>query len=173
VVGAAETLSATAIGPGFAGLAWVVAVLPLVSAALTLFFGKRTPGRGWIYGVAAMSAGFVLSVLVLWHFVQGGGAVGSSVTWFTIGPLHVEAGQYVDGLTAIMLIVVTAVSLAVHVYSIGYMHDDVRFTWFYVVLSVFTAAMLNVVIADNLIQLLVGWEVMGLCSYLLIGHWWE
>jgi NADH-quinone oxidoreductase subunit L len=173
VVGVAETVSANAIGPGFAKLAWVVALLPVVSAALTLFFGKRTPGRGWIYGVAATGAGFVLSVLVLWHFVQGGGALTSSVAWFTIGPLHVELGQFVDGLTAIMLIVVTAVSLAVHVYSIGYMHGDVRFTWFYVVLSLFTAAMLNVVIADNLIQLLVGWEVMGLCSYLLIGHWWE
>ena len=172
VVGA-ETVSATGIGPGFARLAWVVAVLPLVSATLTLFFGRRTPGRGWIYGVTAVGAGFVVSVLVLWHFVQGGGPVSSSVTWFTIGPLHVEAGQYVDGLTAMMLIVVTAVSLAVHVYSIGYMQGDIRFTWFYVVLSVFTAAMLDVVIADNLIQLLVGWEVMGLCSYLLIGHWWE
>src|SRR6266545_3748953 len=161
------------IGPGFTRLAWVVAVLPLVSAALTLFFGKRTPGRGWFYGVTAVGAGFVLSVLVLWHFVQGGGATSSSVSWFAIGPLHVEAGQFVDGLTAIMLIVVTGISLAVHVYSIGYMHGDVRFTWFYVVLSVFTAAMLDVVIADNLIQLLVGWEVMGLCSYLLIGHWWE
>ncbi len=173
MVVAAETVNATGVGPGFAKLAWLVAVLPLVSAALTLFFGKRTPGRGWIYGVTAVGAGFILSVLALWHFVVGGGPVGSSVTWFTIGPLHVEAGQYVDGLTAIMLIVVTTVSLAVHVYSIGYMHGDVRFTWFYVVLSLFTAAMLDVVIADNLIQLLVGWEVMGLCSYLLIGHWWE
>ena len=60
-----------------------------------------------------------------------------------------------------------------HVYSLGYMDGDVRFTWFYVVLSLFTAAMLNVVIAPNLIQLLVGWEVMGVCSYLLIGHWYE
>ena len=72
-----------------------------------------------------------------------------------------------------MLVVVTTVSLCVQVYSLGYMHGDLRFTWFYVVLSLFTAAMLNVVIADNLIQLLVGWEVMGVCSYLLIGHWWE
>ena len=61
----------------------------------------------------------------------------------------------------------------VHIYSLGYMHGDVRFTWFYVVLSLFTAAMLTVIVADNLIQLLVGWEVMGVCSYLLIGHWWE
>ena len=64
-------------------------------------------------------------------------------------------------------------SLCVHVYSLGYMDGDVRFTWFYVVLSLFTAAMLNVVIANNLIQLLVGWEIMGVCSYLLIGHWYE
>ena len=105
---------------------------------------------------------------------QGGGTYErSAIDWFQIGPLHMELGQYVDGLTAVMLVVVTAVSLCVHVYSIGYMHGDRRFTWFYVVLSLFTAAMLNVVIANNLFQLLVGWEVMGVCSYLLIGHWWE
>ena len=95
------------------------------------------------------------------------------MNWFTVGSLHVEVGQYIDGLAAVMLVVVTAVSLSVHVYSLGYMDGDVRFTWFYVVLSLFTAAMLNVVIAPNLIQLLVGWEIMGVCSYLLIGHWYE
>ena len=95
------------------------------------------------------------------------------MSWFTVGSLHVEVGQYIDGLAAVMLVVVTAVSLSVHVYSLGYMDGDVRFTWFYVVLSLFTAAMLNVVIAHNLIQLLVGWEIMGVCSYLLIGHWYE
>jgi NADH-quinone oxidoreductase subunit L len=168
-----EVAHAAAGGPGLARYAWVVALLPLLSAAITLFFGKRTPGRGWIYGVLTVGAGFVLSLGVLWNFVTGGGTYTSSVDWFTIGPLHMELGQYVDGLTAVMLIVVTGVSLAVHVYSIGYMHGDSRFTWFYVVLSLFTAAMLNVVIADNLFQLLVGWEVMGVCSYLLIGHWWE
>src|SRR5204863_6991696 len=78
-----------------------------------------------------------------------------------------------DGLTAVMLVVVTSVSLCVHVYSLGYMDGDVRFTWFYVVLSLFTAAMLNVVIAGNLFQLLIGWEIMSVCSYLLIGHWYE
>src|SRR5213076_599488 len=92
--------------------------------------------------------------------------------WFTVGPFRVEAGQFIDGMAAVMLVVVTAVSLCVHVYSLGYMDGDARFTWFYVVLSLFTAAMLNVVIAPNLIQLLIGWEVMGVCSYLLIGHWW-
>ena len=120
-----------------------------------------------------MGAAFVMSLLILWHFVQGGGTYASGVNWFTIGPFHVEVGQYIDGLAAVMLVVVTTVSLCVHVYSLGYMDGDVRFTWFYVVLSLFTAAMLNVVIAPNLIQLLIGWEVMGVCSYLLIGHWYE
>ena len=165
---------AEAIGsPGLARYAWVVALLPLLSAPLILFFGKRTPGRGWIYGVLSVGAAFLLSLGVLWHFVEGGGTYASAVEWFQIGPLHLEVGQFVDGLTAVMLVVVTSVSLCVHVYSIGYMHGDTRFTWFYVVLSLFTAAMLNVVIADNLFQLLIGWEVMGVCSYLLIGHWWE
>jgi NADH-quinone oxidoreductase subunit L len=153
--------------------AWVVAALPLAASALTLAFGRRSPGGGSGFGVLALAGAFVLSLVVLWHFVGGGEPHEASVDWFSIGPLHVEVGQYVDGLTAVMLVVVTAVSLAVHVYSLGYMHGDVRFTWFYVVLSLFTSAMLTVVLANNLILLLVGWEVMGVCSYLLIGHWYE
>ncbi len=153
--------------------AWVIALLPFIAAALTLFFGQRTPGQGAFYGIAALTAGFVMALAVLWHFVTGGGPHEAHAEWFRIGPLHVEVGQYVDGLTAVMLIVVTAVSLAVHVYSLGYMHGDLRFTWFYVVLSIFTGSMLTVVLANNLILLLVGWEVMGVCSYLLIGHWYE
>jgi NADH-quinone oxidoreductase subunit L len=152
---------------------WIIAALPLASAAVTLFVGKRTPGRGAVYGIAAVGAGLVMSLLVLGHFVADGEPYESQVSWFRVGGLPIELGQYVDGITAVMLVVVTVVSLAVHVYSVGYMHGDSRFTWFYVVLSLFTASMLNVVIANNLFQLLVGWEVMGICSYLLIGHWWE
>ena len=154
--------------------AWLIPLLPIASAALTLFFGKRTPGGGSVYGITAVSAAFVMSLGVLWHFVGGGGTYApAGVEWFQVGPLHLELGIYVDGLTAAMLVVVTSISLMVHIYSLGYMHGDSRFTWFYVVLSLFTAAMLTVVISNNLIQLLVGWEVMGVCSYLLIGHWWE
>ena len=144
---AAETIGA--IG-GAIQYAWVIAFLPFAAAALTLFFGKRTPGQGAVYGIAALGAGFVMALAVLWHFVTGGGVYAPpGIEWFTIGPLHLEVGQYVDGLTAVMLVVVTAVSLAVHVYSLGYMHGDVRFTWFYVVLSLFTGAMLTVVIANS------------------------
>ena len=150
------------VASGSAGLlryAWLVALLPFASALLTLFFGRRTPGKGSVFGIAAIGAGLVLSLGILWHFVTGGGPYGSSVEWFTVGPLHMQLGQYVDGLTAVMLVVVTGVSLCVHVYSLGYMEGDVRYTWFYVVLSLFTGAMLNVVVADNLFQLLVGWEI--------------
>jgi NADH-quinone oxidoreductase subunit L len=168
------TTEVTKLAPNwFVTHAWLVVVLPVVSAALILFFGRRTPSKGSAYGIVAVGASWILSLGVLWHFVQGGAAYEASVPWFTVGQLHLEVGILVDGLTAIMLVVVTSVSLCVQVYSLGYMHGDARFTWFYVVLSLFTASMLTVVVSNNLIQLLVGWEVMGVCSYLLIGHWWE
>ena len=171
----AEVVRHAIVNPsGFVKLSWLIALLPFASAALTLFLGKRTPGKGTIYGIAAIGAAFVLSLGVLWTFVEGEqGAYEGTISWFSIGPLHMELGVFVDGLTAVMLVVVTAISLCVHVYSLGYMKGDVRYTWFYVVLSMFTGAMLVVVLASNLFQLLVGWEIMGVCSYLLIGHWWE
>jgi NADH-quinone oxidoreductase subunit L len=172
----APATAAATVGSGATGAiqyAWVIALLPFLAAALTLFFGKRTPGGGSAFGIAALAAGFVMSLAVLWHFVTGGGPYEAHAEWFTIGPLELEVGQLVDGLTAVMLVVVTAVSLAVHVYSLGYMEGDFRFTWFFVVLSLFTGAMLTVVIANNLLLLLIGWEIMGVCSYLLIGHWYE
>jgi NADH-quinone oxidoreductase subunit L len=177
VVGAesSEALGRAIADPSvFLRTSWLIAFLPLVAAALTLFLGKRTPGKGSVYGIAAVGTSFVLSLGVLWTFVQGErGFYEASVPWFQIGQLDLEAGVYVDGLTGVMVVVVTAISLSVQIYSLGYMKGDVRFTWFYVVLSVFTSSMLLVVLANDLFELLVGWEVMGLCSYLLIGHWWE
>ena len=132
------------------------------------------PGRGSGFGIVAVGAAMIMSLGVLWHFVQGNAPYAPpGYEWFSIGSLHFELGIYVDGLTAAMLVVVTTISLMVHIYSLGYMHGDTRFTWFYFVLSVFTSAMLTVVISNNLIELLIGWEVMGVCSYLLIGHWYE
>ncbi|GIU97316.1 MAG: NADH-quinone oxidoreductase subunit L [Actinomycetota bacterium] len=172
---AAETAGAPAHADvsWFVRSAWLVPLLPFLAAGLILFLGKRSPGGGAPWGIGAVGASFVLSLGVLWHVVQGGAAYEASIPWFAIGPLHVEAGILIDGLAAVMLVVVTSISLMVQVYSLGYMHADQRFTWFYVVLSLFTAAMLVVVVSNNVVQLLVGWEIMGVCSYLLIGHWWE
>ena len=162
-----------AAGLGTTGFAWVITALPLLAFFVIVFFGRRMPGRGAEVGITAVGIGLVLSLLVLLHFAQGGEATERSISWFELGPLTLRLGQLVDGLTAVMLVVVTLVSLCVQVYSVGYMRGDARYTWFFAVLSLFTGSMLNVVIAADLFQLLVGWELMGVCSYLLIGHWWE
>ena len=97
----------------------------------------------------------------------------STVTWFQNGGVNLGVGIQIDGLTVMMMFVVTLISLLVHVYSTEYMRGDRRFTHFYAALSLFTASMLLLVVADNTLQMLVGWELVGLCSFMLIGHWWE
>jgi len=96
-----------------------------------------------------------------------------SITWFQSGGIKFGAGIQIDGLAVMMMFVVTTISLLVHVYSTEYMRDDRRYTYFFAALSLFTASMLLLVVADNTLQLLVGWELVGLCSFMLIGHWWE
>ena len=97
----------------------------------------------------------------------------NTVTWWISGGVHFSVGTTVDGLTVMMMFVVTLISLLVQIYSTAYMHDDRRYTWFFACLSLFTASMLTLVVSENLLQLLVGWELVGLCSFMLIGHWWE
>jgi NADH-quinone oxidoreductase subunit L len=94
-------------------------------------------------------------------------------TWWQNGGIEFNVGISIDGLAVMMMFVVTLVSFLVHVYSTAYMEGDRRFTHFYALLSLFTASMLLLVVADNTIMLLVGWELVGLCSFVLIGHWWE
>jgi NADH-quinone oxidoreductase subunit L len=98
----------------------------------------------------------------------------SSTTLMPMGQgFELEVGVRVDGLTAMMFLLVTFVSLMVHVYSTGYLHGDPRYTWYFGLLSLFTMSMLLLVIANNLMMLMVGWELVGVCSFLLIGFWWE
>ncbi len=100
-------------------------------------------------------------------------AVDRSTTWFKLGPLDVKAGTHIDGLAVTMLFVVTLISLLVHIFATNYMHGDVRFTHFFAALSLFTTGMLVLVVSSTTLQMLFGWELMGLCSFMLIGHWWE
>jgi NADH-quinone oxidoreductase subunit L len=97
----------------------------------------------------------------------------NTVTWFEVGGLKIEIGTLVDGLTAMMLVTVSIISLLVHIYSREYLHGDVRFTHYYAFLSLFTGSMLFYVMGATTLQMLVGWELVGVCSYVLIGHWWE
>ena len=101
------------------------------------------------------------------------GPVVQSYTWFEIGPYEITIGTLVDGLTVSLLFVVTLISLLVHVYSTDYVAGDRRYTHFFAFLSLFTASMLFFVISESTLQMLVGWELVGVCSFVLIGHWWE
>jgi len=156
--------------------AWLIPLIPAISFVIILFFGKRLPKKGAEVGIAALTISFVIALLgaVEWigkevprHAVTG------HQTWFEIGGVEFGAGIHIDGLAVMMLVVVTFISLMVHVYSTGYMHGDRRYTYFFAALSLFTAAMLLLVVADNTLQLMIGWELVGLCSFMLIGHWWE
>ncbi len=100
-------------------------------------------------------------------------AVQSRTQWLQSGGVEFSAGVLVDGLSVMMLLVVTIVSLLVHIYSTDYVGDDKRYTHFFAFLSLFTAAMLFFVLSDNILQMIVGWELVGVCSFVLIGHWWE
>ena len=153
---------------------WLVPLLPFLSFAVILFFGKRFPDRGSGVGVAALLVAFALSLAGFIELATGADEVEKAWTWFSFqGGLQLEFGMNYDFLTAVMFVVITAVSLLVHIYSTGYMHDDSRYTWFFAALSLFTSSMLFLVIANNLLQMLVGWEGVGICSYFLIGHYWE
>ena len=111
---------------------------------------------------------------------EGGHSVGTSATpvikqwtWWSNGGTTFSIGQHIDGLAVVLLVVVSFISFFVHLYSLEYVRGDRRFTHFFAALTLFTASMLNMVIAENTLQLLLGWELMGLCSFMLIGHWWE
>jgi NADH-quinone oxidoreductase subunit L len=153
---------------------WLVPLLPFVAFFVILFFGKRMKDGGHTVGILAVGIGWVIS---LWGFIElaaGNAAVEKSWSWFDFpGGFTLEFGMNYDFLAGVMFLVVTSVSLLVQIYSTGYMHDDSRYTWFFAALALFTASMLFLVIANNLLQMVVGWEGVGLCSYFLIGHYWE
>jgi len=173
MLAAQESVIAT---PGAIGqIIWLVPFLPFLAFFVILFFGKRFPDRGHALSIGAIGVGLALSLVAFIELAGGRASVEKSWTWFELGDggLLLEFGMTLDFLTAVMFVVVCAISLLVQVYSTGYMHDDSRYTWFYAVISLFTSSMLFLVIANNLMQMFVGWEGVGVCSYFLIGHFWE
>ena len=182
--------------------AWIIPAIPVLSFILILFFGKKLPKGGSEIGIFAVGSSFVLACITAVQWFQrvenasgtsGAAAVKAfgkglfleagheavvtpvvhTITWWRNAGMEFSVGTRIDGLAVMMLFVVTFISLLVHIYSTAYMHGDVRFTYFYAALSLFTASMLTLVVASNTLELLVGWELVGLCSFMLIGHWWE
>lgn len=152
--------------------AWVIAVVPAVAFAAILCLIRVLKDRAAYIAIGAIALSFLMSVCVLVQ-TMGGLITEYGTTWFTAGTFKVPVGILIDPLAGIMLVVVTSVSLLVQIYSLGYMKGDRRFAWYYAALSLFTASMLSLVIANNFLQMYISWELVGLCSYLLIGFWYE
>ena len=158
--------------------AWLIPLYGLIAFVVLALFRGFLPWQGKHLSVLAAAVAFITVWPVLFDMVrQGVGLYRYPKEWFTAGDLSVGWGIIVDPLTVVMLALVTFVALAVQVYSLGYMRhhgaDDPRIGWYYAVHSLFAASMLVLVLADNLLLLYVGWELVGLCSYLLIGFWYE
>ena len=153
----------------------IIVLAPLVAAAVAGLFGKQV-GRAGAHSITIGAVGLscALSLYVLYGFAFGGAEPynGTVYEWGAIGNFRLEVGFLVDSLTALMMAVVTFVSLMVHVYTIGYMHDDPGYQRFFSYISLFTFSMLMLVMSNNFLQLFFGWEAVGVVSYLLIGFWY-
>ena len=157
-----------------------IPLAPLAGALLAgipgTLFGGNLLGRkaSHTFTILGVFVAFVLSAMTLWSVVQDGARFDQTIyTWMTVGSLKMEVGFLVDSITAMMMCVVTFVSLMVHIYTVGYMAEDDGYDRFFSYISLFTFSMLMLVMSNNLLQLFFGWEAVGLVSYLLIGFWFN
>ena len=151
----------------------IILLAPLAAFAIFALFGlaKRSFPRQDILSTAAMLVALGCSLYLLNEVVPKPDPL--TFEWLSLGSVTFSMGFYLDSVTVIMLIVVTLVSSLVHIFSIGYMHGDPRYPRFFAFLSLFSFSMLLLVVSDNLLGIYIGWELVGLCSYLLIGFWFE
>ena len=160
------------------GLVWLVPALPLFGAAFLLLFGKRIgePIAGWI-GSATLALSFGWSVAIFFALRDVGPAhrqhVVNLFTWLPSGGLQVQFGFLADPLSVAFILFITGVATLIHIYSIGYMHGDPRFSRFFAYMNLFVAAMLVLVLGSSFLMTFLGWEGVGLCSFLLIAFWFE
>lgn len=155
----------------------LILLLPLLAFIIQIFIGKRLPRQGDWLPTGAMICSFLLSLPIFFdalsHYEAGHVVAQQSWEWLKFGDLEITFGIYIDNLTAIMLIVVTLISSLVHIYSIGYMQGDERYSRYFAYLCLFSFAMLGLVLVDNFFGIYCFWELVGLGSYLLIGFWFE
>ncbi|MDI6401971.1 NADH-quinone oxidoreductase subunit L, partial [Balneolaceae bacterium ANBcel3] len=153
--------------------------LPLAGFLLLIFFGKRLPRQGDWLGTLLVSASLLLSLMILFGRPSGDEALTATWTWAVFGGIPgmdtvvVELGIMIDTLSSIMLVVVTLISTLVHFFSMGYLKGDIRYSRYFAYLGIFTFSMLGIVLTHNLLMMYIFWELVGLSSYLLIGHWYE
>ena len=151
----------------------VAALAPLAGAIIAGLFGRAIgrAGAHWVT-IIGVTLSMIASAIVFYDVMHGNLFNGTVYTWATSGGLRFEVGFLIDQLSAIMMLVVTVVSLMVHIYTIGYMADDPGYQRFFSYISLFTFSMMMLVMSNNFLQLFFGWEAVGLVSYLLIGFWY-
>ncbi len=160
-------------GGALASGAWLIMVVPLVATALIILVGKRLPLKGFELAWGSMAFVAVYGTILFIANMGDGISSDHAVQIAQLGSLDIEWGWTVDGLSILMFFVVGVVGLLVFTYAYGYMQDDVRWTFFFASFTLFAGAMLVLVASQNMLQLIVGWEGVGVASYLLIGHYWE
>jgi NADH-quinone oxidoreductase subunit L len=156
---------------------WLIPALPALGVLFNLFVGPRT-GRGAVNFVSPAVVGVAFAVSCytfsrLLGLPHGAALVQDVYPWITAGALQVHVAFHIDALSAVMILVVTGVGFLIHVYSTGYMHEDAGYARYFAYLNLFTFSMLILVMADSLPLMFVGWEGVGVCSYLLIGFWFD
>lgn len=152
--------------------AWLIPIFPLLAFLFHVAVGKRLGERAAWVGVAGMGLSFILSTLVLLEAINGSTAK-YAFPWLIIGDTTITMGYRVGPLESVMLFMVSLIGWMVVLYSTGYMHGDRRFNRFFSIVNLFLFGMLTLVLSDNFLLFLFAWEIMGLSSYLLIGHWFE
>jgi NADH-quinone oxidoreductase subunit L len=158
----------------YSQLAWIIPLCPLIAFFILLAAGRQLKQFGAYIGIAATLVSFVLSVLI---FIERLGSETQNYTWndwdwLTVGSVTLQMGFEINNLNTLMLLIVSLVSLLVNLYSVGYMGEDERSHVFFSYIALFTFSMLGLVIAENILQLYIFWELVGVCSFLLVGFWY-
>jgi NAD(P)H-quinone oxidoreductase subunit 5 len=160
--------------------AWLIPLLPLAAALIIgtglITFNKSTNNLRSLWSTLSVSAtggAMVMAINLLWSQIQGHDPYLFTFEWAQAGSFHLNMGFVIDHLTALMLVIVTTVAFLVQIYTDGYMAHDPSYVRFYAYLSLFTSSMLGLVISPNLVQIYIFWELVGMCSYLLIGFWFD
>ena len=154
-------------------LVWLVPVLPLVGVAINGIFGRWIRDRAHILGVGTTGLSFLIGFAIFLQVAAGQTLNWDVYTWVPAGEFQATVGFQLDPLSAVMMLVVTFVGFLIHVYSVGYMHGDPGYARFFTYLNLFMTSMLILVLANNYLLMFLGWEGVGLCSYLLIGFWYQ
>ena len=154
---------------------WLVPLIPMLCFLIIGLVGRKTPEKGGYIAIAGALLSFLIAAIITYEYLTGDvvpDAVTDQIAWFSIGDITIHLGYYVDGLTCVMMLFSSFISTLIFIYSVGYMGDQgERKNRYYAEVSLFLTGMLGLIVSSNFLELFIFWEVMGLCSYLLIGFW--